>query len=185
MKNKRVAVDLGLLGPGDISFLFGAEAPWMAIANAATYESSLPEWTYDTLTAKVLGAMNARQLVVWGCPDGEMRYRLTRTRPSAEPSASAISTLDVASELVIATYPEITMAAQFEDVELAEEADYLFHLPPSRYNVEVLRFIDHNPGDQFPSDDDLPDSDHYVIFFDSSTKRSAPHSLVPWTLPLR
>lgn len=172
--------DLGELGANDLRLFVAGDPAWMAIIDVARYRTDLPDWDYHSLTAKVLDAMRAAQLVVWGYPQNGVLVRITGSRPSSVPRASMRARLEVTGELFVAGYTAITMAAQFEESEIAHEAAGSFRVPPGSYLVEVQRYFDHQPGEQFADEPFPEDIDHFVVIFERSDQLIAPPDAVPW-----
>lgn len=143
---------------------------YLAIVDVARYEKDFPDWDYDSLSQKLVGAMNRGEVVAWGTPESDLRIRLTTEPCTAKADAITRGRLATDGVLCLASYTSLTMCAQFEDERFPQRGDLLFEIPKGAYDVTVHRLFAHEDGAQFAHDDagqlaELPKGDHYVVVF--------------------
>jgi hypothetical protein len=167
----------------DLTHEVGDDAAYLAIIDLGSYAKDLPDWDYTTLTKKLAADMSAGRVFAWGCCDGPVQVRLSRSAPSKalvkERHAFLTSTLVVTGPLCLVGYTSLTMCAQFEDEEFPYDGDLLFSLPPGRYSVTVSRRFAHEEGEQLP-EGELPEGDAYVVNFEPTGAPFVKVTRVPW-----
>lgn len=167
----------------DLTHEVGDDAAYLAIIDLGSYEKDLPDWDYRKLTKKLAADVSAGRVFAWGCCEGPVQVRLSRSAPSKtlvkERHAFLTSTLVVTGPLCLVGYTSITMCAQFEDQQFPQRGDLLFSLPPGRYAVTVSRLFAHEDGEQFP-EGELPEGDAYVVSFEPTDAPFVKVSHVAW-----
>lgn len=152
----------------DLSHRLGNDPAYLAIVDVNRYAKDLPDWNFDTLTVKLVAAMNDGAAFAWGTPEALLTVRVTTDPLDADTrarcTASASGRLITSGSLCLASYTSLTMCAQFKTREFPQRGDLAFELRPGSYDVTVHRLFAHADGAQFA--DDLPETgDHYVVVF--------------------
>jgi len=174
----------------DLSHRLGNDPAYLAIVDVNRYAKDLPDWNFDTLTAKLVAAMNDGAVFAWGTPEALLTIRVTTDPLDADTrarcTASTSGRLITSGSLCLASYTSLTMCAQFTTNEFPQPGDLAFELPPGSYDVTVHRLIAHADGAQFS--DDLPQpGDHYVVVLAPADPAvEVPRaSAIPWALRAR
>ncbi|MFG2169290.1 hypothetical protein [Micromonospora chersina] len=108
-------------------------------------------WTYDELLAHFRSAMAERSLLLWGTGREDV-WTVDVVVDGLAPLAGfrrAIGAIHVtAGQLHLTNYESLTMAAQFNDVQLPEPhlQDLVFELPTGMYRCEVVQLEDPDDG---------------------------------------
>jgi len=174
----------------DLSHRIGNDPAYLAIVDVDRYAKDLPDWTFDTLTAKLVAAANEGAAFAWGTPEALLTVRVTTDPIDAEArarcTASTSGRLITSGSLCLASYTSLTMCAQFSRRTFPQPGDLAFQLRPGSYDVTVHRLFTHADGAQFA--DDLPTpGDHYVVVLAPADPAVEPPraSAIPWALRAR
>jgi hypothetical protein len=143
----------------------------IAIVNAARYFGFVdPDWELQQLKQHFISEMNNNNLIVWrtNIYGGTWNIEM-RERPSAEKAFRQFEkTISVTrGELYIASYTDLTMAAQFEEERIPStvNADVRIEIANGEYNFTVRQMFDPAEYDESLSEDAVDDSSrvHFEI----------------------
>jgi hypothetical protein len=102
------------------------DSGFIAIVNPAKYNSFLSaDWNFEQLRERFIDEMNKETLIIWSTGvEGEWNMQLLEN-PSGKTSFREFEkTIEVTDgQLCFINYEDLSMAAQFEDVQIASEQD--------------------------------------------------------------
>jgi hypothetical protein len=155
------------------------EDGYIGLVNADSYTSFVDsDWQLDQLFHHFSTAMNEETLIVWETAPGGGAWNVDFLEAPSEQQAfrefgHTIVVTD--GRLYLTNYTDLTMAAQFEDSVVPDQANAALYveLPPGRYHCLVRQmFVPEEEGDRFE------------IILQPTEQKSAPVTDVFWNSSL-
>ena len=161
------------------------DSGFLALIDPASYLSFVDvDWTLDQLVRHFKEEMKNKRLVIWGTGrEGNWRVEF-RFSSSSDTGFREFNTLLWASDehLLLTNYESLTMAAQFEDVQLPEahQRDFLIPLASSLYQCRIVQRFDPELLDPLPQDNKA-DFLIELIPAKNTAKAVGEFTGIPWT----
>lgn len=170
-----------LFGVDDKTFVVSSDYGCLALIDPKAYDSFVSEnWELEQLLAHFVSQSNQSRMVAWGCVSGNWRVEIVWGNTNLSGYLEFSSQIVSSGQLLLTTYDDLTMAAQFEDVSLPEPhaAEYQFDVAAGEYCVRVVQIFD-------PAQAETPEvfdgtEPHYRIELTESTGPAKEISEVAW-----
>ncbi len=162
-------------------FIIPADYGCLAILDPESYLGFVSEdWALEGLKKHFIEQNERGSLISWGCGYGNWIVKIVFGSSNESGFRTFESGIKTNGKLLLTTYESLTMAAQFEDVNLPEahEVDQVIEVASGSYRVKVVQCFQ---TEQVESDEVFNQSTpHYIVSLEPANNDVAPVKEVPW-----